>query len=206
MRAERRVLVVDDEPLVTKSCRRALTAAGYHVDTSESGCEGMDRALAEHFDLVVTDLRMPDLDGMDLVRQLRHQRPGTAIVIITGYGTVPSAVEATKAGVSDYVEKPFTPDQIAHAADRALGPAPNGPTYEVDADLVRDVLGRLAHDDELGTAVLAEGSCMLSGYALSDTAKAAIASGDIAWIEKACGPLSAEERAWLKRRLEAETW
>ena len=201
-----KVLVVDDEPAVTKSSRRILTEAGYEVDTTESGREGMSRALVEEFDLVVADLKMPDLDGMELVRTLRSRRPGTAVIIITGYGTVRSAVEATRAGVSDYIEKPFTPQQMVDAVSQALEAAPEEHEGRIDADLVREVLRTAARDQAFGTSLLMEGSRVLSGYALSSEAKAAIVSGDIAWIEKQCGELSAEEREWLERRLEAEIW
>ena len=208
MGARRRVLVVDDEPTVTKSCRRILSQAGYQVDTAQSGRDGMSRALSERFDLVVTDLKMPDLDGMALVGALRSQRPHTAVIIITGYGTVTSAVEATKAGVSDYIEKPFTPDQIRTAAEQALEPAPAEAEtpLRVDAGLVKDVLALAARDRAFATSLLAKGSSVLSGYALTPEAKAAIVSGDIAWIEKECGELSPQERRWLERRLEAEIW
>ena len=207
MYSDRRVLVVDDEPVVTKSCRRVLTDAGFHVDTSQSGREGMSRALAEDFDLVVTDLKMPDLDGMEVLRTLRSERPNTAIVIITGYGTVPSAVEATKAGVSDYVEKPFTPEEIAQAAHRALATPPSTPSgRRVEADLVHDVLRTVSRDQDLGASMLRSGSRVLSGYALSAEAKAAIVSGDIAWVERECGPLAPEDREWVERRLGAEIW
>jgi len=206
MHATRKVLVVDDEPIVTRSCRRVLAEAGYEVDTSDSGREGMGRALAEDFDLIVTDLKMPDLDGMQLVRTLRSQRPHTAVVVITGYGTVRSAVEATKAGVSDYIEKPFTPEQITEAANRALAPASEEREVTVEADLVKEVLRSASRDQHFGESLLMGGSRVLSGYALSSEAKAAIVSGDIAWIEKKCGDLSAEEREWLERRLGAEIW
>jgi carbon-monoxide dehydrogenase iron sulfur subunit len=137
-----RILVVDDEPMVTKSCRRVLSGQGYQVDTTESGQEGMRQAFDESFDLVFADLKMPDLDGMDLVRALRNQRPGTAVIIITGYGTVHSAVEAVKLGVSDYIEKPFEPDQIVEAARRALAarPEPEPPGARIEAELVKEVL------------------------------------------------------------------
>ena len=135
-----RVLVVDDEPLVTRSCQRILGGEGYEVETIESGREGMERAFAQAFDLVLADLRMPDFDGMELVRALRRQRPGTAIVIITGYGTVSSAVEAVKLGVADYIEKPFEPDQILKAAKRALAIPPERPKARIEAQLVREVL------------------------------------------------------------------
>lgn len=206
MHAAGKILVVDDESVVTKSCRRILTEAGYEVDATESGREGLGRALKEDFDLVVTDLKMPDLDGMELVRTLRSTRPGTAIVVITGYGTVRSAIEATKVGVSDYIEKPFTPEQLTKAADRALATGQEEHKVRVKVDLVKQVLRLASQDQSFGASLLTEGSRVLSGYALSSEAKAAIVSGDIAWIEKECGDLSATERDWLERRLEAEIW
>ena len=200
-----KVLVVDDEPVVTDSCQRILSREGLHVDIAQSGREGLDRALGAHFDVVVTDLRMPDLDGMDLVRRLAAERPGTALVVITGYGAIPSAVEAMKLGVVDYIEKPFTPKQFADAVKRAL-PGQADPDPEADSAPLREALKKAATDRRFGDRLLAEGSRVLTGFPLSRDAKAAIASGDIAWIEKRCGDLSDEERAWLQRRLEAETW
>ena len=202
----RKVLVVDDEPLVTKSCRRILTQAGCEVDTADCGREGVRRALAQNFDVVVTDLKMPDLDGMQLVAILRNERPNTAIVVVTGYGTVCSAVEATKAGVSDYLEKPFTPEDLTKAVDHAMGAAQEEHEVKVDADIVKEILRLASRDSDFGASLLYQGSRVLSGYALSTEAKAAIVSGDVAWIEKECGELSAEERDWLQRRLEAEIW
>jgi len=201
-----KVLVVDDEPTVIRSCRRILTEDGYRVDATESGQEGLNRSLAQDFNLVMADLRMPDLDGMELVRSLRSRRPQTAVIIITGYGTVPSAVEATKLGVSDYIEKPFTPERVREAVAQALEPAGRRARVEIEADLVREVLRLASRDDDFGRRLLMEGSLVLSGFALSGEAKAAIISGDVAWVEKRCGELSGEERDWLERRLQAEIW
>lgn len=210
MVAAQRILVVDDEPMVTRGCRRILAEAGYDVDTVASGQEGLSRAVAGDFDLVVADLRLPDLDGMELVRTLRATRPEIAVVIITGYGSVPSAVEAVKLGVADYVEKPFTPNEFTDAIGRALEPAEREEEVRIEASVVREVLKQAARDPDFGGRLLTEGSRALSalavGPALSSQAKAAIASGDIVWIEKRCGELSPEERNWLRRRLEAEIW
>jgi len=229
MSAARRILVVDDEPLVTRGCRRILTDAGYEVATACTGQDGLNRAFKERFDLVITDLRLPDLDGMELVRALRSRRPDIPVVVITGYGSVPSAVEAVRLGASDYIEKPFTPRQIMEVIDRALAASETKDQPTSDASMVRDVIGRAltaserkdevrieaslvrevlrlaARDPNFGQRLLTEGSRVLSGFALSPPAKAAIMAGDIAWIEKECGELSREERAWLERRLESET-
>lgn len=206
MVAAQRILVVDDEPAVTKSCRRILAGRDDEIQTTQSGREGLRRALSEHFDLVMADLRMPDLDGMELVRRLRSKRPQTAVIILTGYGSVPSAVEAAKLGVSDYIEKPFTPDEITQAVDRALTAAAESAKPWIEADQVRKVLRLAARDRAFAQRLLHQGSRVLSGFALSPPAEAAIVSGDIAWIEKECGELSPEERDWLERRLEAEIW
>jgi DNA-binding NtrC family response regulator len=204
MQANRKVLVVDDEPVVLQSCRRVLAEEGYDVETAAAGREGMRLALARNFDLVLTDLRMPDLDGMCLVRTLRQERPQTAVVIITGYGTVTSAVEALKLGVSDYLEKPFAPEEVAKAARDALA-AGARPRPQIQAELVREVLAKASRDDGFGRSLLERGSRVLTGVAISPEAKAAIVSGDLAWIERECGELSAEERGWLDRRLGAES-
>ena len=206
MVAGRRILVVDDEAIVARSCRRILAAEGDEVQTAETGREGLKRALSEHFDVVMADLRMPDLDGMELVRTLRSERPETAVIVITGYGSVASAVEAAKLGVLDYIEKPFTPAQIREAVGHAPADAEATGPARIEAGLVREVLRLAARDRNFGQRLLYEGSRVLSGYALTSQAKAAIASGDIAWIERECGELSVEERAWLRRRLEAEIW
>jgi FixJ family two-component response regulator len=209
METARNILVVDDEPLVAKSCLRALKPKGYEVTTTLSGREGLERALSEHFDLVVTDLKMPDLDGMELIRELHRKRPELAMVVITGYGTVNSAIEATKMGVSEFIEKPFTPEEIAAAVERTfeyLAKVEKPKPVRINVELVKRVLRDIDARPALGSELLHKGSRALSGYALSAMEKAAIVAGDLVWIEKEAGPLSEGERAWLFRRLEAEIW
>ena len=206
MVAARKILIVDDEPIVARSCRRVLAEAGYEVDTAATGRDGLNRALGEEFDLVVADLRLPDLDGMELVRTLRRKRWTVAVVIITGYGSVPSAVEAMKLGVSEYIQKPFTPEQITKAIRAALGPARELGKPWIEAALVKEVLKLASSNQKFSERLLYEGSRVLCGLPLSSEAKAAIVSGDIVWIEKECGELSSDERNWLERRLEAEIW
>ena len=205
MVADRSVLVVDDEPLVVESCRRILSDEGYQVESSGNGRDGLGRALSRDYDVVLTDLKMPDIDGMDLIRRLKRKRPGQVVIVITGYGSVPSAVEAVRLGVSDYIEKPFSPDEIKGAVEKALESS-SGETAMIEADSVRSVLRRASRDPSFGASLLFEGSRVLTGFALSPEAKAAIASGDVAWIEKQCGELTPEEREWLERRLSAEVW
>lgn len=200
-----RILVVDDEPVVTRSCRRILAEEGYDVDTVNSGRAGLDRALKRDFDLVMTDLRMPDLDGMDLVRSLAAGQPATAIIIITGYGSVNSAVEATKLGVSDYIEKPFTPDRVKNAVDEALSARRTTVEPEIRVDheeayLIRLILRHAGRDQAYGRRLLYEGRRELAGWALSPEARRAIVSRDVGWIERRCGGLEPDEREWLHKR------
>ena len=132
MSMRRRILIVDDEPTVRESCGRVFGERGFDVETAASGQEGLERATRGYFDCAVVDLRMPDIDGMELVRQARRDRGHMAVVIITGYGAVETAAEATRLGVADYVCKPFAPDEIVAAVERAM----QTPAHAAAADTV----------------------------------------------------------------------
>ena len=115
-----RVLAVDDEPVVCESIRRVLSEEGYRVTTTTSAREGIDLLAREEIDLVLLDIRMPDLDGIEFLRRARALSPETEVVIVTGYATIDTAVEAIKLGAFDYLEKPVSPPQLIVAAARAL--------------------------------------------------------------------------------------
>lgn len=116
----RRILVVDDEPVVRDSCQRVFAAHGYDVETSGSGEEGLDRGMRGYFDCALIDLKMPDMDGMEIVRRVRKSRGNMAVLIVTGYGAVGTAAEAARLGVCDYIQKPFTPEELVQAVEHAL--------------------------------------------------------------------------------------
>jgi len=124
MSARPRILVVDDDSTVRESCKRILSECGYDVETAASGKEGLERATRGYFDCALLDLKMPDVDGMEIVRDARANRCNMAVLIITGYGSTNTAAEATRLGVSDYLCKPFTPEEISRAVERALDEAP----------------------------------------------------------------------------------
>jgi len=115
-----RILVVDDEDIVRTSCSRTLSPEGYEVRLAKNGAEGLKMASEERFDLVLTDLKMPDMDGIEVLRIIKEQWPETAVIIVTGYQTVDTAVKAIKLGAYDYIEKPFTPDALITAVREAL--------------------------------------------------------------------------------------
>lgn len=115
----KRLLVIDDEDIVLLSCRRALSPQGYEVKAVNSGEQALSLLEKEEFDVVMTDLKMPDMDGIELLRRIKAQWPEIEVIIITGYQTVETASDARKLGAFDYIEKPFTPAQIIAVTERA---------------------------------------------------------------------------------------
>ncbi len=115
-----RVLVIDDEAIVRVSCKRVLEPQGYEVEVTERGAEALRMLQERPFDVVVTDLLMPDMDGLEVLKKIKESWPEIPVIIITGYGTVSTAVQAVKLGAYDVVEKPFTPETILQVVERAL--------------------------------------------------------------------------------------
>jgi len=107
-----RILLIDDDPGVRDSMERTLRAAGYGVQSAASGEEGFELARGGAFDVILSDMRMPGISGLDILRQLRDMRVDSAFIIMTGFGTVDTAVEAMKLGAVDFVQKPFFRDEL----------------------------------------------------------------------------------------------
>jgi CheY-like chemotaxis protein len=115
-----RILAVDDEPVVLDSFRKILVLAGYDVDTVENGPEALGLVQRRDYDLVFTDLKMPGMDGIEVVKGVRHLRPDVDVAVITGFGTIESAVETMQHGAVDYVQKPFTEDELLEFAKKLV--------------------------------------------------------------------------------------
>jgi CheY-like chemotaxis protein len=115
-----RILAVDDEGIVLDSFRKILVGAGYSIDTVETGREALGVVQKHKYDFVFTDLKMPEMDGLDVVKGVKHYSPDTDVVVITGYATIESAVNAMKWGAIDYVQKPFTEDELADFTKKCL--------------------------------------------------------------------------------------
>ncbi len=107
-----KILAVDDEAIILDSFRKILVLDGYSVDTVETGQEALGLIQKHHYDFVFTDLKMPEMDGVDVCKSVKHLRPDIDVIIITGYASVSTAVETMKFGAMDYVEKPFTEDEL----------------------------------------------------------------------------------------------
>jgi DNA-binding NtrC family response regulator len=107
-----RILVIDDDEGVRTSVARMLQTAGYAVDTVATGEEALAVAKGNTFDVILSDMRMPGISGIDVLRRLREQRVDSAFIVMTGFGTVDTAVEAMKLGAVDFVQKPFFRDEL----------------------------------------------------------------------------------------------
>src|SRR5512139_1816036 len=118
-RAER-ILVVDDSAPTVEVIQRNLTAAGFAVLTAPGVAEALKVLAANPVDLVVTDLKMPGVSGIDLVRHVRENLRDTEVMMITGYATVDGAVQAVKSRAEEYLDKPFTDEELLAAVERAL--------------------------------------------------------------------------------------
>ncbi|MBN2199246.1 MAG: sigma-54-dependent Fis family transcriptional regulator [Candidatus Aminicenantes bacterium] len=114
------ILLIDDDPAVQDSCGQVLSRAGYRVVTASTGEDGLERFGSGAFFAVLLDLKLPGMGGLDVLRRIMETSPETPVVIITGYASIESAVEAVKKGAFDYLAKPFTPDALRLAVRRAL--------------------------------------------------------------------------------------
>jgi len=115
-----RILVVDDEPMMADSLKQNLMEEGFSVDTAATGAEAIELFDQGGHHLAICDLQLPDMDGLEVMRHMKDARPTTEVIVVTGYGSVARAVEATKAGAFYFVEKPFDFEEIQPLVDKAL--------------------------------------------------------------------------------------
>jgi len=119
--ARQRVLVVDDEASIRDLLSKTLALAEYDVDTAPDGTAALDRMRQFNYDLLIADLKMPGMDGLTLIRQAKRIKADLPVIIITGFSTESSAIEAVNLGVAGYLTKPFRVPQVLAAASKALG-------------------------------------------------------------------------------------
>jgi DNA-binding response OmpR family regulator len=212
------ILVMEDELSVAKGLEMILSEEGYTVDLADTGQLALEAFRQKRFDLLVADLRLPDIDGMEVIKQVKAEKPETEVIVITGYGTTATAVTAMKLGVHDFLPKPFGDDQIKSIIDEALKKHEAKPVAtvikkaETEAEKViqkREVLGvlsRTAEDMDFWRDLMETGSLALADYPLSREAKAAIASGDLKWINENIGELTQKQLMFIYKRLEREAW
>ncbi len=115
-----RILCVDDEQIILDSFRKILVLDGYSVDTVEKGKEAIRLVGTNHYDFVYVDIKMPEMDGVEVTKQIKHIRPDIDVVIITGFASVKTAVATMKHGAMDYIEKPLTEDELLAFTKKSL--------------------------------------------------------------------------------------
>jgi CheY-like chemotaxis protein len=120
MTALRKLLVVDDDPVVGASFKRVLSGKGYLVVSAENGQDALAQLASEKFDAVFTDLRMPGMDGLQVAEKVRAAQPWTPVVIVTGYGSPASEARARACGVTEFLNKPLSPEMIEDSAEKAV--------------------------------------------------------------------------------------
>ena len=120
MQHRARILVVDDEPAICGNCMKILSKSGYDVTCALNGLDALALADQSSFDVVVTDLKMSRLGGMEVLQRIKTISPDTMVIVITGFSTVSSAVEVMKLGAFDYLPKPFTPEELRTVVGQAL--------------------------------------------------------------------------------------
>jgi two-component system phosphate regulon sensor histidine kinase PhoR len=115
-----KILVVDDEKRIRDGCRTVLSQEGFEVAVAEDGYNGLKMIEAGHFDIILLDLMMPGVSGMDLLERVRVRHPDTVVVVITGYATLEHSVEAMKKGAFDFISKPFSPQDLRGVVAKAI--------------------------------------------------------------------------------------
>lgn len=215
-RGHPQILLMEDETNLAKGLQMVLEEEGYEVDVAITGESALEKLGRRTFDLLVADLRLPDMDGMEVVKQVKERLPDTQAIIITGYPTVASAVASARMGVYDYLRKPFSEDELKSAVDGALKTRKAPGIEEILVETEKDrliqkqevirVLERASADDVFWNDLMAQGSTALGNYHLSMDAKAAIVSGDLNWIRKHVGELTRSQLLFVYKRLEREAW
>ena len=210
------VLLVEDESTIAKGLEMVMREEGYEVDMADTGQGALKKFWAKDFDLMVADLRLPDIDGMEVIQRVRESWPETKVVIITGYPSVSSAVQAVKLGGSDYLREPFTDDEFITAVEKALEDREKSSMEELITETQSErliqrqevirALERASQDQTFWHDLMEKGSEALQDYRLSRTAKAAIVSGDLNWIMENVGELTEEQLLFIYKRLEREAW
>src|SRR6267142_1745270 len=146
------VLVVDDELLIRKSLSKVLRARGYAVELASTGAEGLEKAAAVRPQVMILDMRLPDTDGLSVLRRVRQLDPLVQVIVITAFGDVQSAVEAMKLGACDYLRKPY------EMADIVLATASAGRNFRQASEL--DLYRRRAYEAYTGAEIIGESTPM----------------------------------------------
>ena len=114
------IIVIDNENVICDACNLVLTERGHAVDYFKTGKTGLLAVERGSYDLALLDIKLPDMDGMEILKIMRKKRPEVRVIVMTGYSTMSNAVQAMKLGAADYLSKPFTDDELLEAVERVF--------------------------------------------------------------------------------------
>jgi ActR/RegA family two-component response regulator len=114
------ILVIDDEVAVNNNIRKILAKKGFHVDQAVTKAEALEKITTGAYKLFLLDLKIPEVKGLELLKAIRDHHPASKVIIITGYASIETAVESARMGITNYLNKPFTPDEIRSVTENAL--------------------------------------------------------------------------------------
>jgi len=211
-----RILVMEDDINIAKGLEMILKDNHYSVKVVNDGQSALDAFKEEDFTLLIADIRLPDMNGMDVIKQVRRHTPETKIIVITGFVSTHLAVDAMQSGVTDFLPKPFSEKQIRTSVTNTLKLHVDGDeTYvhsisETDNLIqkkeVLHVLDRTNEDQLFCHDLMVKGAEALTEYALSDEAKDAIATGDLNWINTHVGELTQKQLKYVFECSKKNDW
>ena len=112
-----RILVIDDETVICDACELVLSEKGHMVTSRNNGNDGLDAIREGSYDILLLDMKLPDIDGMDILKIVRNEKPELCTIVMTGYSSIKNAVDAIKKGAENYLGKPFTEDELLQAIE-----------------------------------------------------------------------------------------
>ncbi len=113
------VLAIDDESVICEACEMVLSEKGHTVTMRNNGSDGLSAIRQGAYDIVLLDMKLPDMDGMQILKIVMEEKPGLCVIVMTGYSSISNAVEAIKQGADNYLAKPFTDDELIEAVEKA---------------------------------------------------------------------------------------
>jgi len=200
---QRRVLAIDDEQIVLDSVRRILSEENCTVDTTLNGREGIQWATQRNYDLVLTDVRMPDLSGKIVLREIKRLKPVLPVVIVSGYATVSSAIQCMRLGAAHVLEKPFTPEELSQVVQSVW--KQSSPSVPEEQGLIHDeeilkILNRASHEPAFARDLRTREADALEEYNLTAAEKLALVTGDVEWFEQYMGALEPRHKKLFEAR------
>jgi DNA-binding NtrC family response regulator len=117
---QRKILIIDDEDVICKACKMVLNEQEFSCDHCLSGVEGLERVMKGSYDMLLLDMKLKDMDGMEILERVKKEKPDLYVIVITGYSTLANTVKAMKLGANDYLSKPFADHELIKAVKDLL--------------------------------------------------------------------------------------